>query len=168
MTKALILAVAGVVALAACQSADTTPVDAANATYTLDKNSVTLANGSFEQAVAPGSASKILAKLTDKRANADINGDGKQDAAVVVTYSGGGSGTFSYLAVLIGSGAGKGSATNAVLLGDRITVDAVRIDAGKVVVDMLDRKAGEPMATAPSVKVTRTFQLQGAQLSELK
>src|SRR5262249_45390232 len=105
---------------------------------------------------------------TDKRANADLTGDGKQDAAVILTFNGGGSGVFSYVVVLVGTGGGKGTATNAIMLGDRITVEGLRVDGGKILVDMLDRKQGEPFSTAPSVKVTRTFQLQGGALAELK
>src|SRR5262245_26178282 len=108
MKRALLLALA---VLGACQSADALPVDAANATYTLDKKPVTLVAGRFEEAAAPGSAARSLTTLTDKRANADLTGDGKQDAAVVLTFNGGGSGVFSYVVVLVGAGNGKGTAT---------------------------------------------------------
>lgn len=162
------LLVLGVALLAACQSADTTPVDPSNATYTIEQRKVTLSGGVLEEPAAPGSASKTTTRLLDKRATGDLNADGKPDAAVVLTSTGGGTGTFYYLFALLGTGAGKSESTGAVLLGDRIGIDAVRVDAGKVSVDLLDRRAGEPMSTAPSVKITRIFQLKNGALTEIK
>ena len=168
MNEARKLLVASVVLLAACQSTDTTPVDPLNATYTIDQRNVTLSNGLFEEPVAPGSAAKATTRLHDKRAVGDLNADGKRDAAVVLTFSGGGSGTFYYVSALLGTGAGKSSSTNAMLLGDRISIDAVRIEGGRISVDTLDRKAGEPFSTAPSVKVTRIFQVTDGILREIR
>jgi hypothetical protein len=119
-------------------------------------------------AAAPGSASKVTTRLAATRATGDLNGDGKLDAAVVLTSSGGGSGTFYYVVALLGQGGGKAGATNAILLGDRIGINAVRIAANKITVEMLDRKPGEAFTTAPSVPLTRTFQLGNGSLSELK
>ncbi len=154
--------------LSGCQTADATPVDPSNATYTIDRRTVTLSNGVFEEPAAPGSAAKATTRLTDKRASADLNGDGKADAAVVLTFSGGGSGTFYYVVVLLGQGGGKGTATNTIMLGDRLGVDAVRIDGGKILVDILERRPGEPFATAPSVRVTRMFQVKEGALTEVR
>lgn len=171
MKSLLVLSIA---LLAACQSAvstapvDTTPVDPSNATYTIEQRTVTLNGGVFEEPAAPGSAAKATTRLLDKRAAGDLNADGKPDAAVVLTFTGGGSGTFYYVVALLGTGAGKSVSTNAVLLGDRILIDAVSIAGGKISVDLLDRRAGEPMSTAPSVKLTRVFQLQNGALAEIK
>ena len=154
--------------LSGCQTADATPVDPSNATYTIDKRTVTLSNGVFEEPAAPGSAAKATTRLTDKRASGDLNSDGKTDAAVVLTFSGGGSGTFYYVAALLGQGGGKSTATNTITLGDRIGVDAVRIDGGKIVVDTLERRPGEPFVTAPSVRLTRMFQVKEGALTEVK
>ena len=164
-TKLFVLSVA---LLAACQAADTTPVDPLNATYTIDRRSVTLSNGIFEEPAAPGSAAKATTRLLDKRAVGDVNGDGRSDAAVLLTVNGGGSGTFYYLSALLGTGAGKSASTNALLLGDRIGIDAVKIGSGRILVDTVDRSAGEPFTTSPSVKVTRTFQVQAGALAEIK
>ncbi len=164
--RALVLL--GVMLLGACQSADTAAVDPANATYRLDQRTMTLSNGLFEESAAPGSAAKATTRLHEKRATRDLNGDSKLDAAVVLTAGGSGSGTFHYLAGLLGTGAGRSASTNGVLLGDRIGVDAVRIDGGKIVVETLERRSGEPFTTAPSVKVTRTFQVKDGSLSEVK
>ena len=154
------------VLLAACQATDTTPVDPSNATYVIERRTVTLRDGGFEEPAAPGSAAKATTRLVDKRATGDLNGDGRPDAAVVLASTGGGSGTFYYVAALLGQGGGKGTATNAIVLGDRIGIDAVRIDGRTIVVDFLVRKPGEPFTTAPSVKVARVFQVKDGALSE--
>ena len=158
----------GIALLTACQSTTAIPVDPANATYTIDKRKVTLAGGVFEEPAAPGSAAKASTRLLDKRATGDVNGDGKPDAVVILTSSGGGSGTLYYVVALLGAAAGAGESTNAVLLGDRITVTTVRSDGAKISVDLLDRNAGEPFSTAPTVKVSRSFQVTGGVLAELK
>jgi hypothetical protein len=162
------LFVLSVALLAACQAADTTPVDPLNATYTIEQRNVTLSNGVFEEQAAPGSAAKATTRLLDRRAVGDLNGDGRSDAAVVLTVNGGGSGTFYYLSALLSTGAGKSTSTNAVLLGDRIGIDGVRINSGRIVVDTVDRNAGEPFSASPSVKVARTFQVQSGALAEIK
>ena len=165
MRRAVLL---GAVLLAACQSATAAPADPRNATFTLDQRRVTLSNGTFEEAPAPGSAAKATTRLSDKGAVGDVNGDAKPDVVAVLTFSGGGSGTFYYLAVLLGDGTAQGDPTNAILLGDRIAVDAVRVDGPKISVDVLDRRAGEPFSTAPSVKATRVFQVNARTLAEIK
>ena len=165
MRRALVLSI---VLLAACESADPTPVDVANATYKVDQRTVTLVSGVFEEPAAPGSAAKATTRLHEKRAAGDLNADGRPDAAVVLTSSGSGSGTFWYVSVVLGTGAGKGTATNAVLLGDRIAIEAVKVDGGTVVVETLERRAGEPFTTVPSVKAVRTFQVKGGALTEVK
>ena len=163
-----ILVLLSLVLVTACQSA-VAPADPKTATYTIEKRRVTLANGLFEEPAAPGSAAKTTIRLLDKSASGDLNADGKPDAAVILTLTGGGSGTFYYLAALLGTGAGNGDATNAILLGDRITVESVKVDGAKISVDVLDRRAGEPFTTAPSVKTTRVFQLaKDGSLAEVK
>src|SRR5260221_5239002 len=117
--------------MAACQSTIATPVDALNATYTIGQRQVTVSNGIFEEPAAPGSAAKATTRVSDKGAVGELNADGKPDAAVILTSSGGGSGTFYYVAGVLGTAHGKGDTTNAIQLGDRIVVDAVRIEGSK-------------------------------------
>src|SRR3982750_63025 len=79
--------------------------DPSNATFKIDKETVTLTNGRAERDAAPGSA-KAVAALTDKRVTGDIDGDGRTDAIVILTYQPGGSGTFYYVAALLNASAG--------------------------------------------------------------
>src|SRR5262249_40216891 len=74
-----------------------------------------------------------------------------------------GSGTFYYVAALLGTSPGV-TVTPAVLLGDRIKVSSVRLDGRTLVVELLDRPAGQPMTASPTVAVTKRFGLSGGAL----
>lgn len=136
--------------------------DPASATYKIDKDTVTLANGRAEREAAPGSASKIVTTLTDKRTTGDVDGDGRADAIVVLASQPGGSGTFYYVAVLL-NGASGVTSTPAMLLGDRVAVTGVRLDGTTIVIEFLDHASGQPLASSPSVATTKRFGVaQGA------
>lgn len=137
--------------------------DAANATYTIDGRPITLSNGRAEQPAAPGSATKIVTRLADKQAVGDVNGDRRPDAALVLIHDPGGSGTFYYIAAVLNDG-GPGKATDAKLLGDRIVVEKISIVDGRIVVEYLTRRDGEPLAATPSIKVTKAFTVKDGKL----
>lgn len=137
--------------------------DPANATFTIEKAAVTLSNGRSDKEAAPGSASRIVTTLTDKRAIGDVDGDGRADTVVVLTYQTGGSGTFYYVAVLLNGGNGV-TTTPAALLGDRIVVNSVRLEGTTIVVDILDRASGQPFTTSPAVSATKRFAVTGGAL----
>lgn len=170
ITRVLILALAATAACAPVGTAASGGVggptvaapDPASATYKIDKDTVTLANGRAEREAAPGSATKVVTSLTDKRTTGDVDGDGRADAIVVLTYQPGGSGTFYYVAVLLNAASGV-TATPAMLLGDRVAVSGVRLDGSTIVVDMLDRASGQPLTASPSVATTKRYVVaQGA------
>ncbi|MFN2120972.1 MAG: hypothetical protein ACK2T0_11305 [Anaerolineales bacterium] len=124
---------------------------------------VQLHEGEYEEAAAPGSATKTVIRLGAPQAFGDINGDGTQDAAVTLEVDFGGSGTFTYLAPVLNQ-AGAAKALPAVLLGDRIIVNSLAIRDGNLVVDMLTRRPDQPMSRKPTLQVTRTFALRGDRL----
>jgi len=137
--------------------------DPQNATYAIEKQTVTLANGRAEREAAPGSATKVVTTLADQRVTGDVDGDGRPDTVVILVQQPGGSGTFYYVAVLLNASGGA-TATPAVLLGDRIKVNALRLDGRIVVVDLLDRSAGQPLTASPSVSVTKRFSVDKGSL----
>ena len=91
-------------------------------------------------------------------ANGDLNGDGKEDIAFLLTQSPGGSGTFYYIAVALKTVDGH-KGTNAMFLGDRIAPQTTEIRNGEIIVNYADRKLDEPMTTAPSVGVSKYFKV---------
>jgi hypothetical protein len=128
---------------------------------------VRLKGGVFEEPAAPGSASKNRVELRPESAFGDLDGDGDEDAVVVLAVSRGGSGTFLYLASVINE-KGVPKASAAMLLGDRVTVTTLAIGAGTLSVGMLVHKPGEPLSAAPTVSVTRSFKHNGGLVEILR
>ena len=160
----LLLAVA-IIVVAACAPTGTAasgvtssvaPPDPSNATFKIERDTITLVNGRAEREAAPGSATKVTTTLADPRVSGDVDGDGRLDTVVVLIYQPGGSGTLFYVAALLNA-AGGVTATPAVALGDRINVTGVKLDGRTIVVDVLDRTAGQPLTESPSVALKKRF-----------
>jgi hypothetical protein len=126
-----------------------------------------LTDGEYQEEIVPGSASKItILMMPDKVAFGDLNGDGVDDAAVILASSGGGSGTFITLEAVIND-AGTPKDVASASLGDRVQINSVVIAGGKITVDMITHGPDDPLC-CPSVKTTRTFELQSDTLVELQ
>lgn len=105
-----------------------------NATYSIpEQGQVTLNNGSYTRQ----SGDPLSVTLGDKMAIGDINGDGVQDAAVVLQVNTGGSGVFVYLAVVVAQNNIPNN-INTIALGDRVQVKSLSIlKSNKIRVKML-------------------------------
>jgi len=138
-----------------------TPVifDPLNATYFIDDTPVALVNGQ----VKTGTSSTIV---FGQPTISDLNDDGLDDAALMLTQDTGGSGTFYYVAVAINTANGA-RGTNAILLGDRIAPQNIEIKSGQIIANYVDRKPNEPMTTPPSVGFSVYFFLDGDILKKL-
>lgn len=136
-----------------------------SATYLIDNEPVILVNGKAQTPAAPGSAEQVITNVFGQPAIGDLNGDGKADAAMIVTQEPGGSGTFYYVVAAIDTASGT-VGTNAVLLGDRIAPENITVQNGRIIVNYADRNPGEPMSTPPSVGVTKYFSLNSSTLQE--
>lgn len=132
----------------------------------IDGREIMLVNGVSEVEAAPGSATKIVTRYFGNEAFGDLNGDGQEDAAFLLTQTGGGSGTFYYVVTALRTVEGF-TGSNAVLLGDRIAPQSTRIENGLVIVNYAERKPGEDFATQPSVGMTRNFSIKDGTLVEI-
>lgn len=139
-------------------------IDPLNATYRIDDDDIRLVDGYFEKPAAPGSAVKISLAVFDAPVYGDLNGDGAADAALILVYQGGGSGTFYYAAVALNS-VGTAKVTNAVFLGDRIMPQQISIENGNITVRFLDRGPDDAMAESPHHLMKRYMYVDGQQLS---
>lgn len=125
--------------------------DYKNASYTIDGQLVTLKNGLAEVAAAPGSIAKVQTKYFGNEVKGDLNGDGREDVAFILTQNTGGTGTFYYVVAAMNTGAGYVGLTG-LLLGDRIAPQSTSIGKDNVVtVNYADRKPGESFAIQPSL-----------------
>jgi hypothetical protein len=140
--------------------AATDPLDA---TYIIEGAPIRLVAGRAEQQAAPGSATMVTTAVFGSPVPGDLDGDGRDDAALVLVHQPGGSGTFYYVAAaLAADGAYRG--TNAVLLGDRIAPQPLAIRDGVIHASYADRRADEPMAVAPSIAASRYLTVRDERL----
>jgi hypothetical protein len=139
-----------------------------SADYSLDissTGSITLTNGEYVGPAAPGFATRLTVRLGDTIARGDLNGDGVEDAAVILLADPGGSGTFSYVAAVVNQ-EGRLHGVASALLGDRIEIRSLTTQGGTIEVTILDRAPGEPMSSPPTIEVTRSYKLRGARLEQ--
>ncbi|KKT90920.1 MAG: hypothetical protein UW92_C0022G0001, partial [Candidatus Jorgensenbacteria bacterium GW2011_GWA2_45_13] len=106
---------------------------------------------------------KLVTDVWGMPATGELNNDGNMDAAVLLTQSEGGSGTFYYVAVALGNGA----RTNAILLGDRIAPQNLQIvPPDLILVNYANRKPNDAMTTQPSEGVNAYFRVRNATLEK--
>jgi hypothetical protein len=142
--------------------------DGKNSTFSIEGQTITLTNGVSEVEAAPGSAAKITTKYFGNEAKGDLNGDGLEDTAFLITQETGGSGLYYYVVVAMLT-PNKYVYTNAFLIGDRISPQSTEIhsDSQELHVNYAERKPGEPYTTYPSqgaaliLKVTSGNVLEG-------
>ncbi|HEV8199093.1 MAG TPA: hypothetical protein VGS03_03640, partial [Candidatus Polarisedimenticolia bacterium] len=98
----------------------------------ISEGPVRLAGGSWSAEDAEG---KQTLELGPPRARGDLDGDGREDAAVILLGSGGGSGVFVDLAVVLDRNGVPVHAASAPL-GDRVQVHEIRIEGTDILVDV--------------------------------
>ena len=138
-------------------------IDPGNATYTVEGEEIRLVDGRAEREAAPGSAAKIITMAFGTAVYGDLDGDFIEDAALFLVHSPGGSGTFYYAAAALNrEGAWQG--TNAVLLGDRVSPQAMEIRNGVLAANFADRLPHEAMAAPPRIGKTKYLTLRDNKL----
>jgi heat shock protein HslJ len=132
-----------------------------NIGYTIEGQPFLLVDGRAEVSIIPDSASMTTVMLFGEPVYGDLDNDGDEDAAVLLTYSTGGSGTFFYAALALKTGESYVT-TNTLLLGDRIAPQTIEIHEGRAVYNYAERRADEPMTVPPSVGKSLWIQLDAA------
>jgi len=138
----------------------------ANATYSgIYDEPVTLTDGVYEgEPFVEGGAARPTVTLVPMTAFGDLNGDGVDDAAVLLSENSGGSGVFTYLAAVVND---NGQPVNAgtVMLGDRVQIKSMVIENEQIEIEMITQGPNDPMCCA-TLKVRQTYALQDGQLAE--
>jgi hypothetical protein len=140
-----------------------TAVDPLNTVYGIEGGKIRLKDGLSEISAAPGSAAKVRTSVKGDPVYGDVDGDGEDDAAVVLVHDPGGSGTFYYIGVVLNASHGN-KENQTVLIGDRFVLGQVVILNGAVVVRYLQRRPDEPMSAAPTIAKTATIRLNHGRL----
>lgn len=131
-----------------------------NATYPLEypaDGTAELAGGVYREPAAPNSALEISVQFGEPVAFGDLDGDGLEDAAVVLVSNTGGSGVFFDLFAVLNRN-GRPVPAASTLLGDRIELQALAIENGAILVDMISQGPDDPLC-CPTQDVTRRYSL---------
>jgi len=128
---------------------------------------ITLAGGKYEgQPIEPGAASVPTAALWEPTFNtADVDGVVGSEAVAMLSSNSGGSGEFVYLAVF---GMRDGSFANlaTVPVGDRVRLQNLWLERGKVVMDVIEAGPDDP-ACCPTQVTRKTFGMDGGAFKQL-
>ncbi len=126
-----------------------------------DLGVVRLTDGLYEHPYGEGATQKDSVAFVAS-ARGDLNGDGADDAAVVLAASTGGTGSF-YTIVAAVDVEGQALQAGADYLGDRVRIEGLEVADGQIVVNMLVAGPQDPMC-CPSQKVVRTYALRSGSL----
>jgi hypothetical protein len=95
-------------------------------------------------------------------ARGELDGDSTEDVAVVVYFDTGGSGNFREFLVL-GPGSTRPQILGGILAGDRVRIEGFAIEAGELVVQMIDHADDDPMC-CPTLRVRDRYRLRDGEL----
>jgi heat shock protein HslJ len=135
-----------------------------NATYLTEftaSGSATLKDGVYTEPGASGSATQTSVTLTDSIAYGLLP-DGQTAAAVVLAIDTGGSGTFYQLS-LMADASGQAINLASTFLGDRVIINEVSIEEGKIIVDLTRQGPEDPMC-CPTQRMLEVYAYQDGQL----
>ncbi|MBW1855842.1 MAG: META domain-containing protein [Deltaproteobacteria bacterium] len=148
------------------QAMPSTSTEPGDATYSgIYEHMITLKDGRWEGKpfIAGGASRPTVGLVKDFRLTGDLNGDGAMEHVVVLWENSGGTGTQNYLAVM-GMLEGRLVNLSTTLIGDRVQLQAGRINNGKIEIDVIQHGLDEP-ACCPSQKATRIWSLDGKELT---
>jgi hypothetical protein len=142
------------------QAAPLTEESLKNAEYQgIYPETVTLVDGQYEgEPFVEGGASAPMVIFVEPSAFGDLDGDGVDDAAVLLVETLGGSGSFVYLAAVLNqNGEPLNKATT--LLGDRAQVEELTIEEEQISVRMLTHGPEDPLC-CPAQESQETYTLE--------
>lgn len=115
---------------------------------------VQLTDGKFERGTS-GSDNFLSVVMTDFAAIGDLNADGVDEVAALISENYGGSGVFVFLAVYARVD-GAWAFQTSTMVDDRPQLNALSIDAGEIFLDATLHGPDEPMC-CPTLKTTRHY-----------
>ena len=126
---------------------------------------VTLDNGRWEGGQAGGASRPSVQFVRDFHLVGDLDGDAVPESVVLLGESSGGTGEWIHLAVVARRSIELVNVAT-IRVGDRIQVRAARVEAGQIVLDILQAGPNDAMC-CPGELATRAWELHGTTLREL-
>jgi hypothetical protein len=123
------------------------------------QRSVLLSDGKYE---GGSGADYLLVQLLPQAAFGDFNGDGWEDAALLISEYTGGTGTFVSISVMIANDTGYIQLTP-IHIDDRPLINSLTVQDGNVVLDAVVHGVADSMAD-PTKAVVETFSVIGTNL----
>jgi hypothetical protein len=136
-----------------------------NATYRWGEGGrdlIQFRDGKFRGPVVPGSIDEVRISMLDRIGRGDLDGDGVEDAAVILVHDPGGTATY-YVLVAVINQSGSPDQRGDIVLGDRIQVGAVTIEGGKIFVEVVRPSSADPSA-APARRIKESYKLVAGRL----
>ena len=129
-------------------------------------NPVTLHDGVYEgEPFVAGGASRPRVQLVeDIHLRADLDGDGAEEAVVLLAESSGGSGVMTYLA-LVSWRDGTPENLDTVLIGDRVQIRSLALEQGELILELTTAGPKDP-ACCPTRKTRTSYRVQNGRLVE--
>jgi len=126
-----------------------------NAEYQVQNgmNMVQLVDGKYE---AGSGADYLSVNILDVVAIGDLNADGMDDAGIILTENYGGTGQFVYLVPVFFIDGGAATPSSGLFLGDRVAVNSMKIEDGKIILDMLVHAPNDGLC-CPSQTMVQSF-----------
>ncbi|MCX7099113.1 MAG: META domain-containing protein [Methylococcales bacterium] len=118
---------------------------------------IRLSNGEFKKQYGEGATEMNQVNL-EKIAIGDLNGDGLADAAVILAWQNGGSGTLKYL-VAVKNAFGLAQQIDSIFIGDRPQIHSLTINDGTVALNATLHGPQDPQC-CPTLQVTQHYALQ--------
>ena len=115
---------------------------------------IQLTDGSFEQGT-PGSEDFMSIEVTDFVAFGDLDADGTQDAAALISENYGGTGVFVFL-VVYSNVNGTWTFQTSNMVDDRPQLNALSIENNEIFLDAVIHGTDEPMC-CPTLRTTRHY-----------
>jgi hypothetical protein len=132
-----------------------------------DRVLLALVDGHYAPDPATPDAERLVsdAELEALHAIGDLDGDGSPDAAVVLAWSGGGSGTFFELFAVLNEAGGL-RPLEGLQLGDRIDLKQIAVQEGRIRVGFVG--AGpDDAACCPSKRFDKAYAIEAGKLVEV-
>jgi hypothetical protein len=124
------------------------------------QKTVTLVDGKYGNGTGND---PLNVNLLPEVAFGDLNGDGTQDAAILLAENGGGSGVFVSVGAVLDQNGTLVQVNNFASIDDRPVIESLAIKDGRIVLDALVHAPNDPMVS-PTMKTSLTYAVSNGTL----